>query len=454
MGELCNNILESIGRTPLVRLNRVAEGLAAEIYVKCEFLNPGGSVKDRIGLELIEDAERRGLLRPGGTLVEATSGNTGVGLAMVATLKGYRTIFVLPDKVSEEKIVTLRAFGAQVVITPTAVPPEDPRSYYCVSRRIAEETPGAFYVNQYHNPANPLAHYRATGPEIWRQTDGVISALVVGIGTGGTISGCGRYLKEQNPAIRVIAVDPDGSLYHDYIKHRRIGEARPYRIEGIGEDFFPTTMDFSVVDDAVRVFDREAFLMTRRLLAEEGLFAGISSGAAVAGALRYAAGRPAGERIVVILPDAGHRYLSKVWDDAWMRDAGFLDSAERVADLLDEAPAPRSVVLARTGEPISEVLRRMKQHGLDELPVVEGDRVIGMVHELDLVEQMLQGHRAPADPIDGLVSERFRAVSPADPIERLPEIFYSSRTALVMEGDLVRAMLTPGDLQGYLAGKV
>ena len=229
MGELCNSILESIGRTPLVRLNRVVEGLAAEIYVKCEFLNPGGSVKDRIGLELIEDAERRGLLRPGGTLVEATSGNTGVGLAMVAALKGYRTIFVLPDKVSEEKIITLRAFGAQVVITPTAVPPEDPRSYYCVSRRIAEETPGAFYVNQYHNPANPLAHYRATGPEIWRQTDGVISALVVGIGTGGTISGCGRYLKEQNPAIRVIGVDPDGSLYHDYIKHRRIGEARPYR---------------------------------------------------------------------------------------------------------------------------------------------------------------------------------------------------------------------------------
>ncbi len=453
MGELRNNILESIGRTPLVRLNRVAEGLAADIYVKCEFLNPGGSVKDRIGLELIEDAERRGLLRPGGTLVEATSGNTGVGLAMVAALKGYRTIFVVPDKVSEEKIRTLRAFGAQVVTTPTAVAPEDPRSYYCVSRRIAEDTPGAFYVNQYHNPANPLAHYKTTGPEIWQQSDGALNALVVGIGTGGTISGCGRYLKEQNAAVQVVGVDPDGSLYYDYIKHGRIGEAHPYRIEGIGEDFFPTTMDFSIVDDVVRVYDREAFLMTRRLLAEEGLFAGISSGAAVVGALRYAAGRPAEERIVVILPDSGSRYLSKVWDDDWMQAAGFLEGAERVADLLDDAPAPLPLVLARTGEPISEVLRRMKQHALEELPVVHGERVIGMVHELDLVEQMLQGQRAPADPIDDLVSERFRAVSLTDPIERLPEIFFSSRTALVLEGDMLRAMLTPGDLQGYLAGK-
>lgn len=454
MAQLCSNILEMIGRTPLVRLNRVVEGLAAELYVKCEFLNPGGSVKDRIGVELIEDAERRGLLRPGGTLVEATSGNTGVGLAMIAALKGYRTIFVLPDKVSEEKIRTLRAFGAQVVTTPTAVAPEDPRSYYSVSRRIAAETPGAFYVNQYHNPANPLAHYKSTGPEIWEQTDGVISALVAGMGTGGTISGCGRFLKERDPAVRVIGVDPDGSLYHDYIKHGRVGEARPYSIEGIGEDFFPSTMDFSVVDDVVRVYDREAFRMTRRLLSEEGLFAGISSGAAMAGALRYAAGRPAGERIVVILPDSGNRYLSKVWDDAWMQASGFLDGAERVSDLLEETPAPRAVILARAGEPISEVLRRMKRHGLDELPVLEGDRVIGMVHELDLVEQMLQGQGAPSDPIDGLVSERFRAVSPTDSIERLPEIFYSSRTALVMEGEMLRATLTPGDLQGYLSGKV
>jgi cystathionine beta-synthase len=453
MAELHNSILESIGRTPVVRLNRLAEGLAAEVYVKCEFLNPGGSVKDRIGLELIEDAERRGLLKPGGTLVEATSGNTGVGLAMAASIKGYRTIFVLPDKVSEEKIRTLRAFGAQVVTTPTAVAPEDPRSYYCVSRRIAEETPGAFYVNQYHNPANPLAHYKTTGPEIWEQTDGTISALVVGMGTGGTISGCGRYLKERNPRVQVIGVDPDGSLYHDYIKDERVGEARSYLIEGIGEDFFPSTMDFRVVDDVVRVFDREAFVMTRRLLSEEGLFVGISSGAAVAGALRYAAERPAGERIVVILPDSGTRYLSKVWDEGWMQAAGFLDTAGRVSDLLEEAPSQRAVVLARMGEPISEVLRRMKQHGLDELPVLEGERVVGMVHELDLVQRLLEGHRAPTDAIDGLVSERFRAVTPSDPIERLPEIFYNSRTALVLEGNALRAMLTPRDLQGYLAGK-
>lgn len=454
MAELRNSILEGIGGTPIVRLNRLGAELAPEIYVKCEFLNPGGSVKDRIALELIEDAERRGLLRPGGTLVEATSGNTGIGLAIVAAIRGYRTIFVVPDKVSEEKIRSLRAFGARVVTTPTAVAPEDPRSYYSVSRRIAEETPGAFYVNQYHNPANPLAHYKTTGPEIWKQTDGVLSALVVGMGTGGTISGCGRYLKEQDPRVQVIGVDPNGSLYYDYVKQGRIGEARPYRIEGIGEDFFPSTMDFSVLDDVVRVQDREAFLMTRRLLVEEGLFVGISSGAAVAGALRYAAERPAGERIVVILPDSGNRYLSKVWEDAWMQDAGFLDAAGRVGDLLDEAPARRPVVLARRGEPISEVLRRMKHQGLDELPVVDGERVVGMVHELDLVAQMLEGHCAPTDPIDDLVSERFRAVTPADPIERLPEIFYNSRTALVLEGGALRAMLTPGDLQGYRAGKM
>jgi cystathionine beta-synthase len=453
MGKLCNSILESIGRTPMVRLNRVTEGLAAELYVKCEFLNPGGSVKDRIGLELIEDAERRGLLRPGGTLVEATSGNTGVGLAMVAALRGYQAIFVLPDKVSEEKIRTLRAHGARVVVTPTDVAPEDPRSYYSVSRRIAQETPGAFYVNQYHNSANPLAHYKSTGPEIWEQTDGGISGLIAGMGTGGTISGCGRYLKERNPRVRVIGVDPDGSLYHDYIKHGRVGEARAYKIEGIGEDFFPSTMDFSVVDDVVRVHDREAFLMTRRLLAEEGLFVGISSGAAVAGALRYAAGRPAGERLVVILPDSGNRYLSKVWDDGWTQAAGFLDGVGQVADLLEETPAPRAVVLARLGEPISEVLRRMKQQSLDELPVLNGERVVGMIHELDLVKQMLEGHRAPMDPIDPLVSDRFRAVSPTDSIERLPEIFYNSRTALVLEEGALRAMLTPGDLQGYLTGK-
>ncbi|HEU5089911.1 MAG TPA: cysteine synthase family protein, partial [Roseiflexaceae bacterium] len=311
--DIKDTILEAIGNTPLVRLHRLAQGIRPQLLAKVEFLNPGGSVKDRIGLGMIEAAEREGRLKPGGTIVEGTSGNTGVGLAIAAAIKGYKCIFVMPDKMSDEKIRLLRSFGARVVITPTAVEPDDPRSYYSVSRRLSEETPNTILAGQYWNQANPEAHYLSTGPELWRQTAGRIGAFIAGMGTGGTISGTARYLKEQNPNVQIVGVDPIGSLLHHYFRTRELGPAHGYKIEGVGEDFLPTTLDFDMIDDVVQVGDREAFSMARRLVREEGLFAGGSAGMAVAGALKWlrGAGSYLGEddMVVVLLPDSGSRYL-------------------------------------------------------------------------------------------------------------------------------------------------
>ena len=319
-----NNILEAIGNTPLVKLNKITKGTKAEIYAKLEFMNPGGSVKDRMAMHIIEEAEKKGILKPGTIIVENTSGNTGIGLAMAAAVKGYKTIFTIPDKMSLEKINLLKAYGAEVIVTPTDVPYDDPRSYYQTAKRIAKENPNSFYVDQYNNLDNPEAHYRFTGPEIWEQSGGKIDYLVAGAGTGGTLSGAARYLKEKNPEIKIIAVDPKGSIFYDYFKHKKMVEPHTYKVEGIGEDYLVKAMDFGVVDDILQVNDKNSFLMARRLATEEGIFAGGSSGAAVWASLEIAKNIDAEKKIVTILPDSGSRYLSKIFNDDWMKSNNFL----------------------------------------------------------------------------------------------------------------------------------
>ncbi len=322
MVRLANSILDLIGNTPLVRLNKSTAGIKAQIFAKLEFLNPGGSVKDRIGTSMIEAAEKEGLLKPGYTIVEPTSGNTGVGLALVAALRGYKMIFIIPDKMSSEKINLLKAYGAKVIITPTAVAPEDPRSYYKIAEKLAKK-PKHFSPNQYWNKFNPIAHYKTTGPEIWEQTSGKITHFVAGIGTGGTISGIAKYLKEQNPKIKIIGADPEGSLYHHHF-YKTKGEVHTYKIEGIGEDFIPGTVDLGLIDEIVTVTDKQAYSTARRLAKEEGLLVGSSSGAAVYAALKVGRKMKKNDHLVVLLPDTGRNYLSKVFNDEWMRQNGFL----------------------------------------------------------------------------------------------------------------------------------
>ncbi|GAB4122784.1 MAG: cystathionine beta-synthase [Roseiflexaceae bacterium] len=447
-----DSILEAIGNTPLVRLPRVSQGVRGSLLAKVEFLNPGGSVKDRIGIAMIEAAEREGRLKPGGTIVEGTSGNTGVGLAIAAAIKGYKCIFVMPDKMSDEKIRLLRAFGARVVITPTAVEPDDPRSYYSVSKRLSEETPNAILAGQYWNPANPEAHYRSTGPELWQQTGGKIKAFVAGMGTGGTISGTARYLKEQNPDIKVIGVDPIGSLLHHYFRTREMGPAFGYKVEGVGEDFLPTTLDFDMIDDVVQVNDREAFTMTRRMVREEGLFCGGSCGLAVAGALKWmrSANLNDDDLVVVLLPDSGSRYLSKVFDDNWMRENGFLEQAT-VADLLETRP--RELISASHDMSVEAAIRLMKTHGISQLPVLDDQRALhGLISESDLLDYLLNGG-AMGHTINDLHAHEVTTVDPAMSIDELRSTFKDSPAAVVVDAGVVQGIVTKIDVIDYLASR-
>jgi len=455
--EIYGNIMETIGDTPLVRLHSVARDLPCTLLVKVEFFNPGGSVKDRIGLAIIEEAERNGRLQPGGTIVESTSGNTGVGLAIAAAIKGYRTIFVMPDKMSQEKIMLLRAYGARVVVTPTAVEPDDPRSYYSVAKKLVEETPNAILANQYHNPVNPQVHEETTGPELWRQTNGRLTHFITGMGTGGTITGVGRYLKQQNPHVQIVGIDAVGSVLYELHRSGRMIKAESYKVEGIGEDFLPSTTDLSVIDDIVQVTDRDSFLMTRRLVREEGIFCGGSGGAAVAGAIKYARQQKLGpdDMVVIILPDSGSRYLSKVFNDDWMRENGFLEHTwiDFRAQDIQQDKATDPLITARPTDLMVDVIKLLKTYNVSQLPVMdEAGKLVGIVTEIELLNHMLlTDHVHQADEtIESIIDPNVPVVRPATPLETLMGIFSSKNAVVIATGEQVQGILTKIDILDFL----
>ncbi len=449
-----DNVVELIGNTPLVRLRNVTEGVQATVLAKVEYLNPGGSVKDRIALRMVEDAERAGILKPGGTIVEPTSGNTGVGLALVAQLKGYRCVFVCPDKVSQDKQDVLRAYGAEVVVCPTAVAPEDPRSYYNVSDRLAREIPGAWKPNQYANPANPRSHYETTGPELWKQTEGRITHFVAGVGTGGTISGIGRHLKEVSDGrVRVVGADPEGSVYSG-------GTGRPYLVEGVGEDFWPETYDRGVADEIVEVSDKASFEMTRRLAREEGLLVGGSCGMAVVAALEVARRAGPDDVVVVLLPDGGRGYLSKIFNDAWMARYGFLDNAgsePTVADALASKPGglPELVHVHPT-ETVRDAIDYMREYGVSQLPVLKAEppvvtgEVAGSIAERDLLDALFTGQAHLHDTIERHMGDPLPMIGGGQPVSEAVALLEKSDAALVLVDGKPKGVLTRQDLLAHL----
>jgi cystathionine beta-synthase len=450
------SVLDTVGNTPLVRLREIARDCPAPVLAKLEFFNPGGSVKDRIGMAMVEGAERDGRLKPGGTIVECTSGNTGMGLAMVAAVKGYRAVFCMPDKVSLEKVNLLKAFGAEVVLSPTAVPPDSPESYYSVGRRITQERPGAVLMDQYHNPTNPEAHYRTTGPELWQQTAGRITHFVAGLGTGGTISGTARYLKEKNPAVKIIGADPVGSILKAYHDTGTIAEAHTYKIEGVGEDFIPTATDFSLIDEVVSCGDRDGLNLTRRLAREEAIFVGGSSGMAVWVALQVARRLTPDHLVVVLLPDTGERYLSKVHNDAWMRDNHLLDpSATRVRDVVGDKMRPVPKLLSvETGEPLKRALALIEQYDVTQIPVLRESRPVGTLFDSDILKTVLADPGAVERPVEELMQEPLPVVGSDEPLDRVTRLLIAKTPAvLVSDNGAMVGILTRFDMLQFIAGR-
>jgi cystathionine beta-synthase len=451
--QIYDSILDTVGSTPLVKLRSVAKDARATVLAKLEGFNPGGSVKDRIAVAIVAEAEAKGLLKPGGTIVEATSGNTGTGLAMVASVKGYRSVLVMPDKVSREKINLLKAFGAEVVIAPTSVPPDSPDSYYEVAKRIVRETPGAYLANQYFNPTNPEAHYRTTGPEIWRQTAGKIDYFVAGLGTGGTISGTARYLKQQNPKIKVIGADPIGSILKEYFYTKKVIAPKPYKVEGIGEDFFPGTLDFSMIDEVISVNDNQSLNLARRLAREEGILAGGSAGTALYAALQTARSANPDQVVVVLIPDTGERYLSKVHSDEWMRDNHLLDSSAITVGEILRAKGNHVPAMVSVGydEPASRALALIREFNISQLPVLKDSVVVGAVTEGALLQKVLDGTASPETRLEYLIEKSLPTVSLH---ERLPRVMklLSERNAAVAVDDNGRpsGILTRFDLIEYI----
>jgi cystathionine beta-synthase len=453
--EVLDSFLDAVGNTPLVRLRSVTRGVKPTVLAKLEMLNPGGSVKDRIGLRMIEAAERAGKLKPGGTIVEPTSGNTGHGLAIAAAIRGYRCIFVMPDKMSQEKVSLLRAYGAEVVITPTAVAPESPESYYRVADRLTEEIPGAFQPNQYFNQENPTAHYETTGPEIWRQTDGRIDVLVVGVGTGGTITGTARYLKEQKPSLMVVGADPEGSLF----SARPGEEARPYLTEGIGEDFWPDTFDPTLVDRWVRVSDRDSLLLARAITRQEGILVGGSSGTALHAALTVARDLPAETLMVVIFPDTGRNYLSKVFSDSWMLQYGFLDRPEmiRVEEVMSSKHGPiPPLVTVGAHDKVRQAIDRLQEFGISQAPVSREDArdvsgIVGSVREATLLDRIFRDSDALQADVAEVMAPPLPMVEYTDPVETAFAELQKSPAVIVTKAGEALGILTRADLLEFLA---
>ncbi len=454
--QVFDNVVELIGNTPLVRLHALTAHLgpdAPTVLAKVEYLNPGGSVKDRIATRMIEAAEASGELKPGGTIVEPTSGNTGVGLALVAQIRGYHCIFVCPDKVSADKQNVMRAYGAEVVVCPTAVDPEDPRSYYSVSDRLVRETPGAWKPDQYSNPNNARSHYETTGPELWDQTDGRITHFVAGVGTGGTVSGTGRYLKEVSGGrVRVIGADPVGSVYSG-------GTGRPYLVEGVGEDFWPGAYDPTVCDEIVAVSDRDSFLVTRRLAREEGLLVGGSCGMAVQAALEVASRASKDDIIVVLLPDGGRGYLSKVFNDEWMADYGFLQTStdRTVGDVLrSKSEKLPQLVHTHPQETVREAIDILREYGVSQMPVVRAEppvktaEVVGSVVERDLLDALFAGRAELADPVERHMSPGLPMIGAGEPVAAAVAALEKADAAIVVDDGLPSGVVTRQDLLGYL----
>jgi len=452
-------VLDLIGHTPVVRLQRIAPPGGPTLLAKLEQLNPGGSVKDRIGLPLIARAERQGWLRPGGTIVEPTSGNTGVGLAMAAAIKGYRCIFVMPDKMSREKVALLRAYGAEVVICPTAVPPESPASYYSVSDRLAEEIEGAYKPDQYSNEANPQAHYTTTGPEIWEQTGGELDAVVLSVGTGGTISGTARYLRERKPGLLVVAADPQGSIYSSATVH-------PYLVEGIGEDFWPKTFDRTVVDETIAVSDRDSFATARRLAREEGLLVGGSAGTAVHALLQVARRFPPTATLLTVIPDGGRAYLSKFYDDSWMLEYGFLERPGRTPSVQEvlrfkarEALGAPRLVTVGSHEKVGQAIGLMQRHSISQLPVVRHpaaetlSEIVGSLQERGLFERVFRDPDAVHEDVAEAMEPPLAVVTPTSSLDEVFQELSHGTAVVVADEGRALGLLTRADLLEYLAGQ-
>ncbi|WKN31577.1 cystathionine beta-synthase [Porifericola rhodea] len=447
-----NSIIETIGDTPLIKLNKVTEGIEGTILVKVEYFNPGNSVKDRIAIKMVEDAEKAGIIKPGGTIIEGTSGNTGMGLALAAISKGYKCIFTLADKQSQEKIDILRAVGAEVVVCPTNVSPDDPRSYYSVAKKLNETIPNSFYPNQYDNQSNWTAHYETTGPEIWKQTEGKITHFAAGVGTGGTVSGVSKYLKEQNEKVFTLGIDTYGSVFKKYKETGEFddNEVFPYLTEGIGEDIIPKNVNFDVIDEFVKVTDKDAAIMARRLSREEGLFIGWSCGSAVFGALKYARKNLKKDDVmVIILPDHGTRYLGKIYNDSWMKDHGYLEKREfaTAQDILKARNGHSPLVTVSVDTTVGEAIKILNERGISQIPVVEGDAYVGSLTDSKLLHQLIDNPAIKSEPVSTIMDKPFQFISIHDTLDVLSSLIDKNNKALLVRDRLNQVhIITRADL--------